>query len=450
MTPILLIEALGAIVQIDLEGLSEDDADAVREAWRDALAADTPPEPTGPVVTPITADRTQMLSELSQQVTLAALEQRRGELWMLHAAGLAGADGRVVVLVGPSGRGKTTAVRTLAASFGYVSDESVAIDDDGHVWPYRKPLSVIEDSGKPKAQRSPSELGLGALPDAALRVAAIVLLDRDERALEHPVIEDVDLGEALGDLVSQSSYLTSMPAPLHSIAALATATGGIRRVRYREAASLLPVIESLLANPTPLIEPAHLPVAERAKRGETPTPEITASPRYSRTPVVDALDLTGPDRIAILRSAPNGTGALRVLGGVAPAVWRVADAASVSELTAAAIAVYGQPDADPTAMVQAAADELVGAGVLSTDRWWRIRHDVAWVDRDGRAVALRSRTPSAPRRRSKGRRPSSGRRSVSATGGRRMPSSTRSSPMRAPIGPTSPPMSWRSSSRFVR
>ena len=73
---------------------------------------------------------------------------------------------------------------------------------------------MIEEHGAPKAQRSPSELGLRPLPDAALRVAAIVLLDRVAESPELPTIETLDLGDALEDLVSQSSGLTSMPAPL--------------------------------------------------------------------------------------------------------------------------------------------------------------------------------------------------------------------------------------------
>ena len=58
-------------------------------------------------------NRAVMLSGLSQQVTLAAIEAARGRAWMLHAAGIATPDGQVVVLVGPSGRGKTTASRAL-------------------------------------------------------------------------------------------------------------------------------------------------------------------------------------------------------------------------------------------------------------------------------------------------------------------------------------------------
>ena len=78
-------------------------------------------------------------ASLSIDVTLAALAQRAGELLLLHAAGLAAPDGGgVVVLVGPSGRGKTTAARVLGRHFRYVSDESIGIDTDGTVLPYRR------------------------------------------------------------------------------------------------------------------------------------------------------------------------------------------------------------------------------------------------------------------------------------------------------------------------
>jgi hypothetical protein len=228
---------------------------------------------------------------------------------------------------------------------------------------------VIESPGTPKAQRPPSELGLRPLPDAQLRVAAIVLLDREEDASEQPLMETLDLADALEDLVAQSSYLTSMSAPLHSIASLVAATGGIRRVTYREASSLRPVIEELLAGPPPALAGSTVVAAARAVgKADVSGPDEPASmPRYFRTPFVDALDLADPDRVAILRSAPHGTGVLHVLGGVAPAVWRAAAAASAADLTAAAITAYGSPDGDAGAHVEAAAAALVEAGVLVTD-----------------------------------------------------------------------------------
>ena len=244
MARTLLVDAVGSCIAIDLTALDEDDEAAVRAAWADALA-DAAAEPVD-TVTPYGTNPAVMLSGLSQQVTLAAIEAARGRAWMLHAAGIATPDGQVVVLVGPSGRGKTTASRALGAVYGYVSDETVAIDDDGRVWPYRKPLSVIENPEAPKTQMPPSAVGLKPLPDAELRVAAVVLLDRDPSHPEEPTVEVTDLGDALEELISQTSFLHDQPAALRFIAALAAATGGIRTVKYREAATLPSVIPELV------------------------------------------------------------------------------------------------------------------------------------------------------------------------------------------------------------
>ena len=82
----------------------------------------------------------------------SAIDQRAGEVIMLHAAGLALPDGRVVAFVAPSGTGKTTLSRTLGKAFGYVSDETVVINFDGTVTPYPKPLSVIRSGHHLKRQ----------------------------------------------------------------------------------------------------------------------------------------------------------------------------------------------------------------------------------------------------------------------------------------------------------
>jgi hypothetical protein len=139
-------------------------------------------------------------------------------------------------------------------------------------------------------------------------------------------------------------------------------------VTYREAASLPDAVHALLAEPTQPIS-ATAGRLIRESDGSSPfDPADTAPHRYFRAPYVDAVQLDEPDRLAILQSAERGRGGLHVLAGVAPAVWRGAEAASVSDLTAAAIAAYGQPDGDATAIVEAALDELVAAGLLSTDR----------------------------------------------------------------------------------
>ncbi len=387
MPRILLVDAVGSCVAIDLTGLDEGDEAAVREAWADATVdagASPTPEPVDTVV-PLRGSRAQMLSGLSQQVTLAAIEAARGRAWMLHAAGIATPDGAVVVLVGPSGRGKTTAARALGTVYGYVSDETVAIDDDGRVWPYRKPLSVIEDSGAPKTQIPPSALGLQPLPDVELHVAAVVLLDRDPGHPETPVIEVTDVGDALGDLVLQTSFLHDQPAALRFISALATATGGIRMVKYREADTLPPLIPELLrqaAAPIVLPEvPEHAaPDADLAGEGA----------RFSRIAVADEVGLEDPDRIALLTIGENRRGHVTVLGGIAPAVWRTADGATLRQFVDAAIAAYDEPEgSDAAGAVLVAVGQLLDAGLLTSDEpVMARREDVERVDSGDRLVAL--------------------------------------------------------------
>ena len=235
MSHTLLVSAVGTTIGIDLSALDEGDAAAVRAAWADASV--TAGEPVTTVI-PSTGDRASMLMRLSQQVTLAAIDAGRRELWMLHAAGVATDAGDVVVFVGPSGRGKTTASRALGQSFGYLSDETIGIELDGRVRVYRKPLSIIEHPVQPKVERAPSSIGLLPIPDAELRVRAIVLLDRQPGHDGPPVLADVDLGDALAELVLQTSYLPDLEAPLRFIAAVAAAVGGIRSVTYREAVDL--------------------------------------------------------------------------------------------------------------------------------------------------------------------------------------------------------------------
>jgi len=353
MTPSVLVEALGTTVRIDLAGQPDAHVRAVERAWQDAATTGT--ELANIVAGHEIADLTGLLSDLSQRVTLSAIAARRGELWMLHAAGVALPDGRVVVFVGPSGQGKTTASRALGSTYGYVSDETVGIDGAGRVWPYRKPLSIIERDAWPKVQRAPSEVGLLPLPDSELRLGAIVLLDRRPDAADDPKVEIVDLGDALEELTAQSSQLAAMPAPLQSIASLVAAVGGVQRVTYREAASLVPLVPALAGR-----APQAAEIAPELSAGRTGRPAA-----YHRTPVQDALALRDPDRIAVFQESETGYGMLRVVAGVAPALWRAADGATLDDLIDAAVDAYGAPEgADTAFLVRAALDDLVAEGLI--------------------------------------------------------------------------------------
>lgn len=355
MSDRFLVAAIGAVIEIDAGGRGGDFVARARDAWADALidAACQPHAVVAP--RPALADDAA-LAMLSTDVTLAALEQRRGEaLWMLHAAGLADADGNVVVLSAPSGTGKTTAARHLSRRFAYVSDETVGVCADGTVVPYRKPLSVIVAESPHKVQVAPSRLHDSAPLVEALRVAAIVVLDRRHDGPDTPVTERLDLAEALELLAPQTSYLSDAPAPLHLIRDLLDAVGGARRIRYREATSLDGPIEDLLAAAV-AVPPAAPPSRSASPAFAGATPSVAAG-AYARTAVVDALDLED-GRLALLRRSQTGS-SVHVLDGIGPAVWEAADGRTLAEITDAVTAAHGQPEgADARSLVAAAIARL--------------------------------------------------------------------------------------------
>lgn len=382
-----VIHALGARIRLDLDELRDDQRGAVLDAWRDALVADPGDAPIDlSIAVDPRPDTAWLLAALSQRVTREAIDHRRGEGWMLHAGAVADDAGSVVVLVGISGAGKTTAVQALGREVAYVSDETVFIGDDGAVLPYRKPLSVLERRRGPKAERSATMLGMDRPLPPALRVRAIVLLDRRAKSSVPARLDQVDLGDALPALVAQSNYLAAMPRPLRTIARQVAAVGGVVRAVYREASDLAPLVRELLAGDRAAAREEGLPVEVVSPAGSAS--EARPDPvRYTRAPFDDALALADPDRIAVLHD-----GVVTVLAGIAPVLWRTADDATPAALTEAAVAALGPPfagEAPAAESVAAALAELVEAGVLiERVARWRIRADVAWTDDGEHVMAL--------------------------------------------------------------
>lgn len=356
----LVVDAVGVRVGVDLAALAPGDPARIAHAWAGARA--TEGATADITVAPVVGDRDgQTLSDLSTAVTLAAIGRRRGRLWMLHAAGLAAPDGGVVVLVGRSGAGKTTVTRALATAWGYVSDETVGIEDDGRVHPYRKPLSVITEGHGFKVQHSPADLGLLPLPETPLRARRFILLDRD-LAHRHPRLVPVPLADALVALAPQSSALASMPHPLRTITHLIARTGGVLRAEYAEAEDLGPLIAEVMREETPTVgAPTATPPAALPTRPAPPA-VADAARRYTRGAVVDRCDVPG-DQLAVLTADVDGQGTLRVLGGAASALWFAADGATREELLRAVTDDDGAADAADA--LDGILDELVDAGLLS-------------------------------------------------------------------------------------
>lgn len=269
----LLLDVLDLPVRVDFDGDPELVARArerAASAWGRLVSEESalrPAEGTDPTRLSFTvteeADIARLLDQLSSRATLAGIEARSGELLMLHAAGLADAEtGRVVACVAPSGTGKTTLSRAAAGSLRYVTDETVAVTREGRVVRYPKPLSVKQHTEQwaPKIQHSPDSLGLEVAEHEGLLLGAIVLLRRiredarDDGEVEaqplaadrSPVVEDVDLFDAIVELVPELSYLSRMDGPLHWLAGTIDGVGGVRRLSYREADQAIPALQTLL------------------------------------------------------------------------------------------------------------------------------------------------------------------------------------------------------------
>ena len=121
----------------------------------------------------------QTLETLTSNLTVAMIQQLAGKRTMLHAAAIGDpATKRALVLVGASGRGKTTAAQYLGKKFTYLTDETTIVGADREIYPYPKPLSLVVSDDEPKEQRSPVDLGLNAADceDTSYTVARVVMV----------------------------------------------------------------------------------------------------------------------------------------------------------------------------------------------------------------------------------------------------------------------------------
>jgi hypothetical protein len=261
----------------------------------------------------VAADAASAPDTLASHLTLFGLRELSGHAFLFHAAGLATDDGSVIALVGPSGRGKTTASQALGQTFGYVTDETVAFDVEGIVTSYPKPLS-IGHRPTPKVLYPPAELGL-TVATGPLRLGALVLLEREPGRAD-VLIEHVPLVDALPELAPQSSSLWKMPSALSRLAGLVGRTGGVRRVRYGDAQQLPPMVGQILDARAPdeeVFEPLEVLEAEGG------------AGLVARAPFTEAVVQDG--RLVVL--GPQG---LHVLEGIGPAVWLAADGVSVDTI----------------------------------------------------------------------------------------------------------------------
>jgi hypothetical protein len=352
------VEALGVGLRIAVDGMSRSDLHRLRVQWRRVAGHAATGSPIsvalggGVAEADVSgADFDEIGVRLRQAVNLRAIERRRGDLLMFHAAGLADpATGDVIALIGPSGAGKTTAASSLGTVLGYVSDETVAVDAAGRVLPFPKPLAIKEGRTPRKRIASPDALGLKEV-HVPLRLARLALLDRRPEKIA-PAITTVGLEEALAPIVEQTSYFAVLPGALQRLAALVALSGGVHVIRYHHAADLVEPVTALLRR-----SGVHVPLpAVAGHRGRV----VGAVPpgSYGRAQVDDWIELAGD--VVVMRG-----GRISRLSPLASVLWRALQSPQpVAELVACAETAFGPAPADASGSAVAKLDELVAAGLV--------------------------------------------------------------------------------------
>lgn len=292
----------------------------------------------------------ELAEKLASRLTDAAILDNAGEMTMLHACGVADpASGAVVALVARPGAGKTTAAYVLARTYGYVTDETVAVAWDGSVVPYPRPLSVKRQAGGPMRQVGPDELGLQTVP-AMPFIQSIVLLDRVPGPTV-PMLERAPLADAVLALIPDSSSQAEVVEPLQSLCRLIESVGGAWQVTYSEAADLPAAVEPLFQVQPPSGETWDPAAAQDNQPGPFPAGSIR------RCVPKDAVAIGG-DLLVMLEDQ------IVRLSGIGPAIWEAcARPTQLEQVAAHVAAVHGAPEGCQDA-VAAAVEQLLAKSVL--------------------------------------------------------------------------------------
>ncbi len=345
------IRALDSVFRLEVTGAEL--AARLRVEWSRCLVDEPDPAETAILVDPGHRGVDAVGYSLATAVTRRAIESAMGRHLMFHAAALTDDRGVALVLVAPSGTGKTTAASTLGASgFGYVTDETVAVTVDGRALPYPKPLSLVCGSG-PKRQFGPDELDLGRCPPAP-RVGAIVLLDRATGSVEAS-LEPLGLTEALLALIPHTSAFTRLDRPLHRLCRLIDQCGAVQRLTYAEVADAHDHLARLLGREPGVSSGTSW--AALAPDGRPSETDEDQPGRLRRRPWVDAVRI-GDEGVVLVDQTPIRLGPLGLT------LWLAAEGApTLRELLGSAVREHGEhPEA--SALVEDALRRLVDSGVL--------------------------------------------------------------------------------------
>ncbi len=320
----VVVEALGVAVGIPVTGSA---AVRLRRQWSRALTERDPVT----VIDLTYLDPDDVVAHdyaITTLVTRAALDATAGLRVNLHAGAVADGRGRALALIGPSGSGKTTAISMLAGRLGYLSDETVSLDDDLLVHAHPKPLSVITDVDEPRMKQSvsPDEVDLLRPPERA-HLHRIVLLHRGT-ADTGPA--PMSTPRAIAEIVEQSSSLVQIEHPIHRLAGIIDACGGAWGLGYDEFADHIDEVIGLLdREPQAPVEHVHHPFTVDAVG-----PAVPGS--WSRAPWADAEEWA--DELVLM----VGSG-VHVLAGLGVVLWLALETPhTVDQLVVEVEALWGE------------------------------------------------------------------------------------------------------------
>ncbi len=260
MTRRLGLELLGVPVQVDARGPGLEQVPTLWQGFRSPVTAgpayDVGPEGLRRDGLPAGVERGReagaVLAAFAQDVNQHVIASTRH---LAFHAGVVTLGDRVVAFPAQSGTGKSTmTVACTKLGLGYVSDEALALDDDGRVLPYPRPLGLVGPvRASLRSQGSVDVVGetlvppdaLGAVAvDARPAVAAVVVLDR--RATGAPSLEPLPRAAIVTVMLQMSFNGWKDPArALRQASALAAAATSFR-LSYSEAVDAAPLVAGLL------------------------------------------------------------------------------------------------------------------------------------------------------------------------------------------------------------
>ena len=241
-TDVVWLRALGTAVAVEAGAV---DGERLRELWARCVVA--APSDSGSRaatdgetsdVSVVTLAAGASMESATQQITRAFIARRAGELLMFHAGAVAHPKtGRALVYVAPGGTGKSTLTTWLGREYGYVTDETVAVDPRSRtILAYPKPVTWAAAKGERKIEHAPDSLGLKVAPSEPW-VAGLALLRRTE-GRQQATFTPLDVVEAITMLAPETSSLSALDRPLSLLASL-IADVGCTLVEYGDASQIL-------------------------------------------------------------------------------------------------------------------------------------------------------------------------------------------------------------------